>query len=419
MVRRAVIGRRGGGLLAATGLALALVAAASPRDGAHRPAAALPPEAVVARLGRSGDLPAPLRAALAALRAAPQSEAAAAAAAAQLIAAGRARGEARLVAAALAVLRPFVGRDPPRPVELLFLAATARQHLHDFPGALRLLDAVLAAAPGHLDARLTRATVQVVRGDLAAARADCAALAPLRADVAFLCTVTAGTLTAEAPALARRLAALLAVPGLLDPALRPWALSLAGEIARLQGDAPAAEAALRAVLAADPAAQREALMLADLLLEQGRAAEVAPLLAALPATDGVLLRRLRAARAQGRDDPAAVDRLAARVRQSRELGLAAHAREEGQFLLWIADDAAAALERATVNWALQHEFDDALLLLQAARAAGRPAAAAPVHAWIARERLTAPALRAAAAATRNPAAPAAVGEATEPRGDNP
>jgi hypothetical protein len=190
-----------------------------------------------------------------------------------------------------------------------------------------------------------------------------------------------------------RLAQILARPGVLPPSLEPWAIGLLGEIALLQGDDVDARGHLTNVLSRDPDALRERLMLADLLLRSGEAAAVLPLLSAAPETDGVLLRRALAARTLGERDGAIETVLADRVRLNLDLGLDAHAREDAMFFLLLADDPEMALDRARSNWALQHEFEDAQLLIDAAVAAGRPAEALPVLDWIEREGVEVPALR--------------------------
>jgi tetratricopeptide (TPR) repeat protein len=333
-----------------------------------------------------------LRAALQAQRANPADMALATAAARALIAEGRVKGDSRLVGAALPILHPFMDATEPA-----FLAATARQYQHDFPGALALLDRVVQSDPRDVNALLTRATVNTVLGHTDLAMADCARISALqRPDVGFLCAASAQTLTTAAPVYAARLAAITAQPGVLDPALLPWATSLMGEIAMLQGDVAGAKALLTRVIADDPAALREQMMLADILLAQGRAADVLSLLQAAPDTDGILIRRVLA---QGDADGSAQRTLATRAQRSLDLGLAAHAREEGQYYLLIAKDAPKALERAQANWALQHEFDDAQLLLLAADAAGTPAAARPVLTWMADRNIRIPALKIPASIT--------------------
>jgi predicted Zn-dependent protease len=350
---------------------------------------ALSPVTVVARLGAGPPVSDALQAAMLAQRSAPGDAAQALTAARLMIDDGRARGDSRRVGAALAVLAPFVQAQLP---EALLMAATARQYQHDFPGALGLLDRVLAAQPQNLSALLNRATIRTVQGNFTAAAQDCSRISALRADVGFLCTATAMTLSPDAPGVAARLTALLEGAGQLDAGLQPWVWSLLGEIALLQGDVATAERYLTLVMKDDPGAQRDQLMLADVLLVQGRAAEVDLLLQTAPDTDGVLIRRALAARAQGGTLAAVEGMLADRAQRSLDLGLVAHAREEAMFFLLIADNPTQALERAQANWAIQHEYDDARLLIMAAQAVGQPEAAQPVLDWMVAAKVDIPVL---------------------------
>ena len=54
-----------------------------------------------------------------------------------------------------------------------YLAATARQYRHDFPGTLTLLDKAAARDGRDANILLSRATIHIVPGDYVAARADC------------------------------------------------------------------------------------------------------------------------------------------------------------------------------------------------------------------------------------------------------
>ena len=343
------------------------------------------PETVVARVQTTGRAySAALRAALQASRADPGNLPLAKAAARATINEGRDAGDGRMVGAALGILRPFLS-DPDS--QTLYLAATARQYQHDFPGALALLDRALELDPTDVNTRLSRATIHTVLGQFDLALQDCA-LIRAGQGVGFLCQATALLLTDQAPAVAGRLALMVGQPQLLDPSLKPWAIGLMGEIAQLSGDNAGARKLFAQVLALSPGSQREQLILADLMLQDGMADQVAPLLADAPATDGVLIRRVLAARATGGDDRADVAELAKRFQLNLDLGLTAHAREEGQYFLKIAGDPVQALARAQVNWALQHEYDDARLLLDAAVAAGQPAAAQPVRDWMAAQHVT-------------------------------
>jgi tetratricopeptide (TPR) repeat protein len=379
---------------AVVGLAVAIVIAAvlvtrqTPGSGGRT----LTEHSVVADLRSAGAVyPDALRVQLQAARAAPEDRDAGKTAARALIAEGRLAGDSRLVGAAIGILRPFL--DAPD-AETLYLAATARQYQHDFTGAVAMLDQALMLDPRDANVLLTRATIRTVQGQFDMALDDCRRISALsRADLGFLCQSTALLLTAQAPAVYARLAAILAQPGLLDPALRPWAVGLMGEIAALQRDSATAQAHFSEVLAADPQALRERLLLADLLLANGRGDEVLALLEPAPEVDGVLIRRVLAGSSGSTATAADRAELERRFRLNLDLGLTAHAREEARYFLQIAGDAPQALARALVNWDLQHEIEDAQLLIDAAVAAGRPEAAAPVLDWMADQAVKVPTLR--------------------------
>lgn len=379
------------GFVLICGLAVAIVIGASlltPATDVVR--SNLTPTTVVARLQTSKTPLTPaLVAALQASRAAPDALEPAQAAAKLLIDEGRRLGDSRLVGAAVGVLRPFLALDDP---QTLYLSATARQYQHDFPGALTLLDRAISLDPRHINARLSRATIYTVLGRLADAAAACAEVSQLRPDVGFLCQSTALMLTDQRNVVAERLAQIVNQPGLLDPALQPWALGLLGEIAVLQGDDLAALDHFAAVISADPDVIRERLLAADVWLRQAQFQQVLDVLDAAPPVDGVLIRRILAQRGLNAPDAAApmVAELARRVAQNLELGLTSHAREDAMYFLLVADDPAQALDRALLNWALQHEVEDAQMLIDAAKAAGQPAAAAPVFDWATAEHVVVP-----------------------------
>ena len=227
---------------------------------------------------------------------------------------GEPQGDSRLVGAALGVLRPVMEQPE---AETLYLAATARQYQHDFEGALGLLDQAIDLDPGHVNALLTRATVKMVLGRLTGAQQDCSLVSALRQDVGFLCQSTALIVTPQAPLVSDRLSQILERPGLLPAELEPWAIGLLGEIAVLQGDDVKGREHLEAALARDPGDLRLRLMLVDLMLRTGEGADIPALLAEAPTTDGVLLRRALAARAEGEIDAQAEGAVADRVQINR------------------------------------------------------------------------------------------------------
>lgn len=332
-----------------------------------------------------------LQTALRAARLAPDDLTTAKVAARILIDEGRDAGDSRLVGAALGVLRPFMAEAD---AQTLYLAATARQYQHDFSGALSLLNDAALRDPTDVNVILTRATIQIVLGRFDLAESDCDRLFTLsRTDLGFLCQATSRLLTADAPRIGEKLGAILAQPGLLDPALHGWARGLLGEIAALNGNAAAARDHFAAVIAENPLSLRERLLLADLLLAERMAAEALTVLGPAIPADGVLIRRVLAAMIIGKDATADTSELAARFKLNIDLGLTAHSREETLYFLRIAKDPVMALQRALVNWDLQHEIEDAQLLIDAAMLAGKPEAAAPVIRWMAEQSVVAPSLR--------------------------
>ncbi len=381
---------------AVIGVALAIVVISVLVTNVPDPVATAPllDTTIVAKLQTSGkSYPLEMQELLRDARANPTVLSKAKVAARALIAEGRNAGDSRLVGAATGVLLPFLAAPD---AETLYLIATARQYQHDFKGALTLLDQAITLEPMDANALLTRATINIVLGEFELAKADCQRIASLpRPDLGFLCQSTALLLTEQAPAVYARLKEILAQPDLLDPALRGWAVGLLGEIAHLQGDDVTAKAHFTTVLADNPLALRERLLLVDILIEEKAANEAVALLEPAPAVDGVLIRRVLAARILG--DETMADELTAeldrRFRLNLDLGLTAHAREETRYFLQIAGNPVLALERAIVNWNLQHEIEDAQLLIDGAIAANDPNAARPVLLWMAEQSVSVPNLR--------------------------
>lgn len=290
-----------------------------------------------------------------------------------LIETGRANGDPRLLGYAEAQLADL---DEP---DAVVLRATIEQSRHRFDTARALLDRVLQREPAHLQARLARATIAQVRGDLGPARADCAALAPVAAAVAAICTAAVDASNGRDT---QALAVLEAVAARGPASLRGWALSLAGEVHERLG---ALDAAVRAY--SQSLAQSEDLYtrvaLADAWLALDRPQQARAALAAAPASDAVLLRRWRIARRLGEDAAPLAAQLAERFAAAAARGELLHAREAGWFALE-RGEIAQALRHARENWAAQREPADALLLAAAARAARDAAADAEVRAWLAR-----------------------------------
>ena len=299
-------------------------------------------------------------------------------AARRLIQAGRASGDPRTLGYAEAQLQglPDGGAIG---VEALVLRATIEQSRHRFDAARALLDRAIEQAPTHVQARLTRATIAHVRGDLDAARADCEALRQSAPAVAVICSATNDSLSGK------NAEALKALEGVTDPVLRGWALSIAGEVHEQQGALDAAVRSYTASLALGDDLYTT-IALADALIAQQRWPQAEALLAPLPATDAVWLRRWIAARRQQRDVAALQAQLTDRFVAAQARNELLHAREAALFELE-QGNAAAALKLARENWADQREPADLRILASAAYAANDSVALAEIQDFLTRTRL--------------------------------
>lgn len=127
---------------------------------------------------------------------------------------------------------------------------------------------------------------------------------------------------------------------------------------------------------------------ADYLLDQGRPAEVLPLLRGFERVDALYLRLALAAQAiQDPDFPAYRRDVAARYEAAQRQGDTVHLRDASRFALDIEHDSARALALALQNWSTHKTPYDARVLLTAAIACQNAAAAKPVLDWVATTRL--------------------------------
>ncbi|MEO6281184.1 hypothetical protein [Roseateles sp.] len=281
----------------------------------------------------------------------------------------RVLGDPRELGAAQAALAPWWTRAD-APAEAVLLRARVLQARHDFDGGLAQLRGLLArddlAPKVRAQALLDAASVHQLRAELPQARALCEQLKPLAPLPAAACLAELDSLSGKAPAAAQALARLS--PG---RHVLPWLAVMRAELAERMGDASALALYRQALLGADEVYTRAAL--ADWLLAQGRDAEALALTEGSNA-DAVLLRHVIALHRLGRPDSEAAAPTA-RLRDSlaaadkREPGK--HAREQARFALDVAEQPREALRLAQVNWAMQREPADAVLLLRAAQATGR------------------------------------------------
>jgi len=282
----------------------------------------------------------------------------------------RVHGDPRELGAAQAALAPW-WRQADAPAEAVLLRARVLQARHEFEPALAELKRLLVRADLTPDQRaqalLDAAALHQLRAELPQARALCEQLQPLAMLPATACLAELASLSGQGQAAAQTLAQLN--PG---RSVAPWLALMRAELAERLGNESAAPALYRAALAGEDEVYTRAA-LADWLLARQRAAEALALVEHSPdaEADALLLRRVIALRQLGRDAgvPSAQMRERLSAADRREPGK--HAREQARFALDVEQRPREALRLARLNWAMQREPVDAVLLLGAALAAGR------------------------------------------------
>ena len=319
----------------------------------------------------------------------------AAALAALYVERARTQREPRYFGRAEMLLQPWVAKAHASGA-ILRVQADILQNRHDFAGALRLLDGAVASDPRDAGARLMRASVKVVQGRAAEARADCAAVLAsgesAAGTVCFAQVLGSTGQLAQAEALLKtllargdglRAAAAHADAAALPASVRGWALWLSADFADRRGDGRAAESLLREAMAATPTNEGVRSALCDLLIARGALREALDVVDLPAPSTGLLARRARAQRLLR--DPG----LSATRAQLHDLTSLAsrraeipHLREEALFALDVDGDADRALDLAKRNFATQRETIDVRLLARAARAKGDRQALELVTRWM-------------------------------------
>ena len=319
------------------------------------------------------------------------------------LARARAEREPRYFARAEALVRPWVSQAGARTATLL-VQADILQNRHDFSGAVGLLDRAIALDPRDASARLMRASVKMVGGRAAEARADCAGvLASGESTTGTICLAQVLGATGgldRARTLLKTLAsregthpegtdasAATAQPAAgassMDASVHAWELWLLADFSDRANDARSAEAELRAALEAAPRNEGIRSALSDLLLSRG-AYRDALAIVDLPAPSiGLLARRARAQQLL-RDSGLADTRSQIQdlVMLASRRGDPPHLREEALVALDVDHDAGRALDLAKANFDTQRETIDIRLLVRAATTAGDGTTLRSIAKWI-------------------------------------
>jgi Tfp pilus assembly protein PilF len=299
-----------------------------------------------------------------------------------------AEGDPRYIGYAEAALAPWWNLPDP-PTDVRVMRAVLRQFNHGFDAARADLAAAVVQEPANGDAWAWLAAIAMVQARYADARLACERVAALGSPlIGVACIASVDSVTGRAAPAAQALGAALLPSAPLSAAATPaellWALTRLAEIEERRGEFAAAEAAYRRALALGLVDGYLQAAYADFLLDRGRPAEVLALLKDRQRSDLLLLRLVLAAQATKAPEFAAWSaELEARFDAARLRGDTAHQKEESRFALAVRGDKARALALAGENFAVQREPADARVLLEAAVAAGQPAAAGPALQWMA------------------------------------
>lgn len=263
-------------------------------------------------------------------------------------------GEEHLQAYAAALLSEIEPRDLTAPTYQAWLHSSARQQqfLHDFDGAILSLNELLDLAPNHQSARLLRADLLRVQGNFAESRRDCLALLKQGAATpAILCVSAIDLMIGQRKAALERINKVLGQNSLARPT-RQWAEQLYIQGLIQAANVDEAETRLRKLILDKPTLRHDVLLLADLLLDQQRYADVLELTAAYADSDIALRHRVAADRNGNRGTSAPPSFI--------------NPSHPADQCLWLLHQSAPeALNIAMLNWRKHKEVKDARLLARA------------------------------------------------------
>ena len=312
-------------------------------------------------------------------RATPADPVVAAQLARQDISVARQTGDTRYWGRAQAALAPWWDRAD-APVELAVLQATVQGGRHEFAASRAVLATALARTPSYAQGWLNLASLERLSARYAESLAACEAVARAgQALYAQACRFETRSLQGEHALAVQGLKDLLNQAG--DAGQRAWLLSLLAESEERAGqDAAAADAYVRSLKAEHDL--YTALAYSDLLLRTGKTAQAGQILAPLPETDAVVLRRGAVWKRLG--DARWLEQrqlLKTRVEELQRRGddASLHGRELALAALWLDEDGAQALALARGNLRLQREPLDWWVALQSAKLAKDSAALAELE----------------------------------------
>lgn len=276
--------------------------------------------------------------------------------------------------------------SPDAPAEILAVRAKLKEKDHGYDAALKDIDLLIAQEPENVQAWVERINIYRVLGKYDEALGACDHIAPFAGDDrTLLCRIPIMAVTGQQQAAASELENLLAVAEREFPAAVQWVTTMQADIARMLGNDTQAETFYKRGLADNPSDTYLIRAYIDLLLDHQRPVEAMALARDHLSDNGVLLGAAIAARNAGESGLADdwQSQLKTRFEEIRLRGSDPHGRFEARYLLELEGKPKQALEVALANWHKQKEQRDTQNVLEAAVAAGDPAAAKPVIEFLA------------------------------------
>ncbi len=297
----------------------------------------------------------------------------------------RSQREPRFFGRAEALLEPLA-RMPDAAPQARLLYAQVLQFRHEFTAAETLLDGLLQESPRDSEARVLRASIHLVRGNFAAARADCARLVGIdgahaaHAVIGIACLAQSMAGSGELARARALLDEFLPRAAGAPAAARAYLLATRAELAERSNRTQQAIADYATALSLAPADDALRAALADALSAGGDRHAARELLAVERPALALLVRRALLEHGAARER---LTRQAARwLALETTRGDGPHRREAAMLALGDPHGATRALAAAELNFATQRELADVRLLARAASAAGDDAAAARLQHWL-------------------------------------
>jgi tetratricopeptide (TPR) repeat protein len=255
------------------------------------------------------------------------------------------------------------------PVDAIVMQATIEQSRHDFDAAKKSLARALKSSPNHAQAWLTLATLHRVSGDYVQALSACKQVASGSIVFSQACELETASMLGQFELVHQKFNVLIVQ--LTDPATKAWLHSLYAESLERFGDDSAAQKMYQSSLRLEPDVYTS-LALADLSLRLHQPKKTLSVLALLPDSDAIILRRAYALKQMGDTSW----RLLAKQLDDRIQAVTArgddsssHAREQALTQLWLYDQPLKALTLALKNLEKQREPIDWWIALISAQLA--------------------------------------------------